>query len=447
MRYTATLPLAITTLLLIAVHTCAAVSEVQSTNMPTYDVRIALSSKACIRCCSALLSTKRENLGVIGSRLRITVTSQHARILKQVRELVADTSLVRVEVARSSVASLDTIIIHADALPQRRTTFSLADESQRVLPFLDSLDAATTAIRIDTTRWDAEMPLRTRIVFDEQLRVHTHDDRRTVSIAGIDRALVVTPDTARVFPQYMAGMDSVDRAKLMMPTRTVVVSPTHVRYRFVRPQSPVDTVINGEMAKLYMRVESMISDVRLTPSVRNDIRQQTGDASIIGEWTTSDSTVVFVVDSSGPTDSLPTLFRFSTSPVVVPARFFPVFVTLCDAIGDTIYSCSPSDGWIRVTRDGSLLHMPPPTAVSREAFLARCVAFPGSVLISIYDPSLEDQHCSMLLSSNGVRISPPIWHSTRTIVAPVLRDNRVAIEAFHRSTTSLQRQVVWRSAP
>lgn len=436
------------TLVLIAVQTCAAVSDEGTAGArPWYDVRISLSSKSCIRCCSSLLAVKRENLGVVGSRLDITVVSQNARILKQVRELIRDTTLVQVRLEGTQLSNLDAVTVSCSGASESLATFDLPDDCLRVIPYLDSIDAAATAIKVDTSQWEREIPLRTRILFDEELRVHTHDDRSTVSIAATDRAMVVTTDTALVFPQYFSGMDAVDRAKPMLPTRAVVLSPTHVRYRFVMLLSPLDTVINGEQAKLYTKVQSMVSDVYLAPFVRNDVRQQLEEASILGEWASCDTAVVTVVDPSGPDGGMPHEFWFSTIPVAVPVRFFPMNVSLCDAIGDTVYACSPTEGWIRLTSDGTMLLMPPPTAVTREAVLARCVAFPGSVLLSVYDPDSEDRLCSMLLTSNGVRVSPPVWHSTRTIIAPVLRDDRPALEAFHRSENNVLRQVVWKAAP
>lgn len=431
----------------IAVQICTAISIGQHEVRPRYDVRIALSSKACIRCCSALLSAKREHLGVLGSQLSITVQSQHVRILKQVREMVADTNLVRVELVTTPTTPLDSIVVLMQGAKQSRTSFSLEHESLKVLPFLDSLDAMHTAIVVDTSTSDVTVQLRSRLMFDEASRVHVHDDHVTVSVAGNDRAMIVRADTARVLPQYLYGMDSAQRARMMMPTRTVVMSPTHVRYRFVVPTTSIDTVINGEVAKLFTSVDAWVSDVHTTPAVRNDLHLQSADESTLGEWTSSDSTIVVVPDTSGPNDPVPTQFVFAGYPVDIPARFFPTVVSLCDARGDTIYSCSPSDGWIRITKPASLLHMPPPTRVARELVLARCITTSGGVLLTAYDAANAERYCSILLGANGARISPVVWHVASTIVVPTVRNGRTTIETIRRTDAALHRSIVWQGNP
>ncbi len=246
----------IASLVLIAARMCAAVNEGERKTIPFYEVRIVVSAKTCLRCCSALLSVNRGNLGIIGSRLTIRVSSQNTRILKQVRELVTDTNLVRTELIETPSTPSDSIVVLVDGVLQTHKQFSLEYESLKVLPYLDSYDASRSEITVDTSDNQSSIPLRSRLMFDELSRVHVHDDNQTVSIAGNDRAIVVTADTVRTLPQYLNGMDSLQRSRGMLPSRAVVVSPTHVRYRFSVLSQAIDTVINGEMSKLYTRADA-----------------------------------------------------------------------------------------------------------------------------------------------------------------------------------------------
>ncbi|MBU3680064.1 MAG: hypothetical protein FGM32_10745 [Candidatus Kapabacteria bacterium] len=437
----------IASLVMIAAQLCAAVGEGGQKTTPRYEVRIVLSSKTCIRCCTALFSVKRAHLGIIGTDLAIKVSSQNAQILKQVRKLVADTNLVRIEMSQALTTPLDTVVVFVDGVPQTHRQFSLEYESLKVLPYLDSLDASRSEITVDTSVNQLSIPLRSRLMFDESSRVHVHDDNQTISIAGNDRAIVVTTDTARTLPQYLNGMDSLQLSRVMLPSRAVVVSPTHVRYRFGVLSQAIDTVINGEMAKLFTRMDSWISDVHTLPTVRNDLRLRTEHEATHGEWASTDSTLVFVPDTSNPDDPVPTSFRFDGYNVDVSARFFPSSVSLCDSRGDTIYSCTPSDGWIRLTKPGTILHMPTPTRIVQSLVLSRCIAIPGGVLLTALDGSTTDRYCSVLVNSNGTRISPVVWHTASTVVAPTLRSGRITLEAIRRSASALHRSTVWQAGP
>ena len=437
----------IASLVLIAARLCAAVNEGERNTIPLYEVRIVVSAKTCLRCCSALLSVNRGNLGIIGSRLTIRVSSQNARILKQVRELVTDTNLVRIALIETPSTPSDSIVILVDGVLQTHKQFSLEYESLKVLPHLDSLDASRSEITVDTSVNQLSIPLRSRLMFDELSRVHVHDDNQTVSIAGNDRAIVVTADTVRTLPQYLHGMDSLQRSRVMLPSRAVVVSPTHVRYRFSVLSQAIDTVINGEMATLFTHMDSWISDVRAVPTVRNDLRLRSANETSHGEWASTDSTMVVVPDTSGPDDPVPTSFRFTGFNVDVSARFFPSAVPLCDSRGDTIYVCTPSDGWVRITKPGTILHMPPPTRIVQSLFLSRCIAIPGGVLLTALDGSTADQYRSILVNANVSRISPVVRHTASTVVVPTIRNGRITLETIRRSASALHRSTVWQSGP
>jgi hypothetical protein len=437
----------IASLVMIAAQLCAAVGEGGQKPAPLYEVRVVLSSKACIRCCSALFSITSGQLGVIGSSLTMRVSSQHAHLLRQVRKVVADTSLVRMELIEIPSTPMDSIVVFVDGVPQRNGQFSLEYESLKVLPYLDSLDASRSEITVDTSVNQLSIPLRSRLMFDESSRVHVHDDNQTVSIAGNDRAIVVTADTARTLPQYLHGMDSLQLSRAMLPSRAVVVSPTHVRYRFGVLSQAIDTVINGEMAKLFSRMDSWISDVRTVPTVSNNLRLRPANEATHGEWASSDSTMVFVPDTSNPDDPVPTSFRFDGYNVDVSARFFPSAVSLCDSRGDTIYSGTPSDGWIRLTKSGNILHMPPLTRIVKSLVLSRCIAIPGGVLLTALDGATTDRCCSMLVNSIGTRISPVVWHTASTVVVPTVRNGRITLETIRRSASALHRSTVWQAGP
>jgi hypothetical protein len=437
----------IASLVLIAARMCAAVNEGERKTIPFYEVRIVVSAKTCLRCCSALLSVNRGNLGIIGSRLTIRVSSQNARILKQVRELVTDTNLVRIELIETPYTPSDSIVILVDGVLQTHKQFSLEYESLKVLPYLDSYDASNSEITVDTSDNQSSIPLRSMLMFDELSRVHVHDDNQTVSIAGNDRAIVVKADTVRTLPQYLHGMDSLQRSRVMLPSRAVVVSPAHVRYRFSVLSQAIDTVINGEMAKLFTHMDSWISDVRTVPTVRNDLRLRSANETSHGEWASTDSTMVVVPDTSGPDDPVPTSFRFAGFNVDVSARFFPSAVRLCDSRGDTIYICTPSDGWVRITKPGTILHMPPPTRIVQSLFLSRCIAIPGGVLLTALDGSTADQYCSILVNANGSRISPVVWHTASIVIVPTIRNGRITLETIRRSASALHRSTVWQSGP
>jgi len=110
---------------MIAAQLCAAVGEGGQKPAPLYEVRVVLSSKACIRCCSALLSINRGNLGIIGSRLTIRVSSQNVQALKQVRKVVADTNMVQMELIETPTTPMDSIVVFVDGVPKRNGQFSL----------------------------------------------------------------------------------------------------------------------------------------------------------------------------------------------------------------------------------------------------------------------------------------------------------------------------------
>lgn len=423
----------------------AAVSSGWQNATPRYEVRIVVSVKTCIRCCAALFSVERAHLGAMGSRLTVRVSSQNARVLKQVREHVTDTNLVRLEWTEAPSTPSDSIVVLLDGVLQKHRQYSLEHESLKVLPYLDSLDARLSELTVDTSVNHSSVPLRSRLMFDELSRVHVHDDNQTVSIAGNDRAIVVTVDTVRTLPQYLNGMDTLQRSRVMLPSRTVVVSPTYVRYRFSVLSKAIDTVINGEMSKLYSQADSWISDVHTFPSVRNELRIRSANEATHGEWASTDSTMIVVPDTSGPDDPVPTSFRIAGYDVDVPARFFPSVVALCDARGDTIYSSTLSDGWVRITKPGTILHMPPPTRILQSRVPSRCIAIPGGVLLTALDGLTTDRYCSMLVNSKGIRISPVVWHTASIVVVPTIRNGRITLETIRRSDSALHRSIVWQA--
>lgn len=160
-------------------------------------------------------------------------------------------------------------------------------------------------------------------MFNESARVNTLSLGAAVSVALYDRALVITEDTVRVFPQYLQGLPDTLKREFVLPKSTTVLHPNRVIYRFSTAENPLDTVINGEEAKLFRSYRHWVSDVVASSAVVNTIRQVQHDEKAFGFWRTSDTSYTAVPDN-GPVDEVPTVFRFNSIDVDIPAAYYPV---------------------------------------------------------------------------------------------------------------------------
>jgi len=221
-----------------------------------------------------------------------------------------------------------------------------------------------------------------------------------------------------------------------------VLNPNRVLYRFSTAENPLDTVINGEEAKLFRSYRHWVSDVVTSSAVVNTIRQVQHDEKAFGFWRTSDTSYTAVPDN-GPVDEVPTVFRFNSIDVDIPAAYYPVSPALCDMHGDYAYLCTPSDGWIRLHRNGKILHMPLLSYIPFGYQRTRCVAFRDGVLLT-YDKGGEDLQ-SVYVSPLGVRLSNLIIHARSVILAPVDVNGVTCLEAYWRSDSYLNRKIVWRA--
>lgn len=284
---------------------------------------------------------------------------------------------------------------------------------------------------------DADVSLKTHIVFDQNSRVRVHDDGRSVSIALKDRALVISPDTVRVLPQYVKILPDSLKNSLIMPQSTTVVSPKRVLYRLVSADDPIDTVINNEEAKLYRSFRNYLADVNTPETGTTSFSHVPDPQRTFGFWAATDTSWISIpyIDADSP----PT-FRFSGNDTDIPSSYFPASPSLCDARADTIYCCSPTEGWIRLTANGTILHLPLPAIADDQSELVRCVTTIGSVLLTYHTPSGTLR--SVLVSPIGTRLSPVFTHKSTTILAPVSVSGVLCIEQYNRTPTQLQRSLI-----
>lgn len=381
-------------------------------------------------------------LGALRTRVVVQVETMHEKTRKHIDGMITDTSVVHLTPIRKTLARKDTAELYRVGIEQPLRVFSLPDEVQEILEYIDSVDAVESAIAVDTTEHDKQHPLRTRIVFNESARVNTLSDGAAVSVALYDRALVITEDTVRVLPQYLQGLPDTLKRELVLPKSTTVLNPNRVIYRFSTAENPLDTVINGEEAKLFRSYRHWVSDVVTSSAVVNTIRQVQHDEKAFGFWRTSDTSYTAVPDN-GPVNEVPTVFRFNSIDVDIPAAYYPVSPALCDMHGDYAYLCTPSDGWIRLHRNGKILHMPLLSYIPFGYQRTRCVAFRDGVLLT-YDKGGEDLQ-SVYVSPLGVRLSNLIIHARSVILAPVDVNGVMCLEAYWRSDSYLNRKIVWRA--
>lgn len=429
------------TALAIVVSPCNAEGQTVRTPLePRYNVRIALSNEACVRCMYGLFGLKSSQMGALQGRVAFQVETRSERVKKRVVSIVSDTMLWRVKKVAAAQKHQDSAVIALTESDTPLRAFKLPDEAHLITEFIDSVDAATTIIEVDTTQWTAQNGLRTRITFDESSQVSCHLDGGGVSVALKDRALVILSDTARVFPQYTHQLPDTLKTLMMIPTSTVVVNPSKVLYSFLTAENPLDTVIAGEEAKVFRDYRHWFSDVSTTPQITNTIRQVLPSERNFGFWRLTDSTYTDVPDEQIG-DEIPKTFRFRHIAVDIPAEYFPVSPALCSAYGDYVFCCKVRDGWIRISRTGDLIRLPTLSQYAASAEITRSIAFSDGVLLTfdVSDESLRSVYLSLL----GTRVSPVFRHAPDVIIAPVWRSGKTCLEAYRRKDNLLQRRIVW----
>lgn len=402
-----------------------------------YVIRVGIDENTCLKCIHGVLSTTNAQLGALRSRVVIEIDTKSRRMKRQLQLVLGDSSIVKINVAATSPRHIDTAELFRNSDENPLARFKLPVEAHEILKFVDSIDAQSSRINIDTLLWQRSTPLKTFIRLNETAKVHVHDDGNTVSYALKDRALVITSDSAYVLPQASIGLNDSLMKYPRFPEYTTVLSPRWVQYHFITAESPLDTVIGGEVARLYRTYRHWQSDVKIGIKSSNAVKEVPLSLRTFDAWANSDSTARSIPASDA---ERPVAFRFDTLPFDIPAKYYPKTPGLCDATRDTIYCSTAKDGWIQVTNQG-ILHLPVPPSVGSQAEIMRCVSLGGCVLLTFDSDS--DEVLSLLVSSIGVRLSPLLYHPRNVILAPIVIDNQFYIKAFHKSSTSLQQKIVW----
>lgn len=262
---------------------------------PRYLVKMGVGSSSCIKCMAGLLTVKQDQLGALRGRVVVEVYAASSQVKRQLDMVVVDSSIISVKLNSGDRRKLDTAAVFIVGSNNPLTVLKMPDGATEILGIVDSLDAQQSVVMVDTLDWLHSWPLKTHIKLDERVRVHVHDDGKTASVALIDRALVTTFDTAYVLPQYNRGLPDSIKQQLVLPQETIVFNANRVRYRITTAGNAIDTVINGEEARLYRSYRYWLSDVNRTDAyVNKQIIEIPLSEQTFGTWANTDSTYVSI---------------------------------------------------------------------------------------------------------------------------------------------------------
>lgn len=417
-----------------------------------YIVRVKVQSSTCIPCIKGFLDIRSVQTGALAQRLRLVVESSSTKTLRDVSKLVADTMLVSLQ--SCPVNALDSSVAEVYLSESQITarTFSIPAEVDEILPFLDSLDAAATEQSVTTAEpeWSAE--IQTKILFNENIKVHVHAEGNIVSMAASDRVLCIAGDKAYVLPQYHSEIPDSLRRYVMIASGAVCVDADQAIYRLATLEEPIDTVIRGKVAKLFTKSRQWVCRTSRNQSEPRIFKAVDTEDKVFGMWVACDTLIFVTPESDQPGVDLPTTFSlraYSAQSLKIgnllakdiPAKYYPTSTAIADGDRDTLYLCNADSGCVRVTPGEGYVRLPRLSYLQQNSSLVRCISFRSSLLLT-FDAG-HDNLKSVVVSSIGVRQSPIFTHS-RNVVFSFLPDSQpVRVVAYSLHDGVLSRKTVW----
>lgn len=425
-------------------------SSAQS-NEEHYTIKLHLRAESCVPCIKGLLSLKFDRIGALQDRISIQVITDSKVAVRRVREVIEDTNLVKIH----SVSQLQTNEkgeVFVSTSPKPLSTFKLPEGVHRLVDFIDSVDALGNPIVVDSVVSDRTYQLKTYLQTNQSTQVHMFDDGQWFALLAKDRAAVVRKDTAFVLPQYLRDFPDSLKQHLVMPKRMAVVNQERAVYQVITAEKPIDTVINGEVAKLYTASRTWESTISTAPTLVNRVVQVPPAQRVFGMWMVSSTQMMVVPEIES--EEVPTHFALeSCNPLSttertpfadsIPAKYFPISPAQADGTSDTMYLCSSDSGWVRITKSEGLLHLHTLPYLHRESSLIRCIALNGKVLLT-YENG-DGMLVSVLVSSLGIRSSPLVYHPANVIAVPNYDKGGMGIRMYQLRDNQLVSMNVWQA--
>jgi|GEM_PF-2327073 len=396
----------------------------------TINIELDLANNSCIPCLSRIMYVNGRSYGRMAAQVHITVAVRSAKALSELDSMRLDTSIYTVRrTSRATKGSRARVGWASNEGGQR--IFKLPTEETSLINFVDSLALSLDMVALDDGMPrhidDIELPAKTNPV----LLDWSQPSCRLLFTAPSGDRFVVRPGTSNAFRIPYASLvpDSLQQ-RLMTWIETRFVDDSTMWCMYTTSDSYIDTVINGEAARLYNTHSTWRSEVALgTHEVKSIAHKRTRSEEVAFHIWSSDLSRRIVIPSikegsTAPLTHFNIVYMDTSAHHVdvlaekVPVEYYPQQFQKTTNVRDTIILGGPNCKWMKVYPKNRSVRLKALFNDQSGNQIASIQTI-GHLLLVSY--TLGDRRIgACLMNTNGIRQSPfYVYEGAGRIVATV----------------------------